>query len=60
MLYFIRHAESLANRVDTRLKVKYGAELFKSSEEYLDYKFSAEHVDVCLTEEGVHQAEIAR
>ena len=60
MIYFIRHAESLANRVDAELTRKYGKELFKNTEEYLEYKFNPKHVDVPITEEGVLQARKAQ
>jgi broad specificity phosphatase PhoE len=39
MIYFIRHAESLANQIDVVLTQKYSKETFKSTEEYLNYKF---------------------
>ena len=40
MIYFIRHAESLANKTDAEFKKKFGIEVFRNTEEYVAYKFS--------------------
>ena len=59
MIYFIRHAESKYNTVDSDLKTKFGTNYAKEIE-YITHKFSKDYLDVEITEKGIQQALEAR
>lgn len=48
MIYFIRHAESKYNIIDTALQTKFGP-TFEKELEYVSHKFSKDYLDVEIT-----------
>jgi broad specificity phosphatase PhoE len=60
MLFFIRHAESIANRFDKELEVRLGTLDIKGSPEYKAEKFKPIYLDAEVTEEGLQQMQEGR